>query len=197
MLTGTRSGYFRRILSPSARRFSNGHSSLYWNFIFTASLFFRSVAKKYFVFIYVVCLDIPWCDAHFIDFFVLAFFPICKRNLFFIENVIITNYYEINNLTILYFAIGFLFIFCYTKCVAWCLLFVRRSSTCVMLLCTANNLFCSNFSCLYVVVFFCSSSFIRHSAVVCTVFRAIVEYLGTKYSKLRSNSKLCGIANEH
>lgn len=33
-LTGTRSGYFLLILSPSARRFSNGHSSLYWNFIF-------------------------------------------------------------------------------------------------------------------------------------------------------------------
>lgn len=35
ILTGTRSGYFRLILSPSARRFSNGHSSLYWNFMFT------------------------------------------------------------------------------------------------------------------------------------------------------------------
>lgn len=41
VLTGTRSGYFRRILSPSARRFSNGHSSLYWNFMFTG-LFFLS-----------------------------------------------------------------------------------------------------------------------------------------------------------
>lgn len=45
VLTGTRSGYFRRILSPSARRFSNGHSSLYWNFIFTwfACFFFPAV----------------------------------------------------------------------------------------------------------------------------------------------------------
>lgn len=33
VLTGTRSGYFRRIFSPSAFLFSNGCSSLYWNFI--------------------------------------------------------------------------------------------------------------------------------------------------------------------
>ena len=32
-LTGTRSGYFLRIFSPSARRFSNGCSSLYCHFI--------------------------------------------------------------------------------------------------------------------------------------------------------------------
>lgn len=33
VLTGTRSGYFFRIFSPSERRFSNGCSSLYTNFI--------------------------------------------------------------------------------------------------------------------------------------------------------------------
>lgn len=33
MLTGTRSGYFLRIFSPSARRFSKGCSSLYCHFI--------------------------------------------------------------------------------------------------------------------------------------------------------------------
>lgn len=33
ILTGTRSGYFRRIFSPSAFLFSKGCSSLYWNFI--------------------------------------------------------------------------------------------------------------------------------------------------------------------
>lgn len=40
-LTGTRSGYFRRILSPSARRFSNGCSSLYWNFILVLLFFLQ------------------------------------------------------------------------------------------------------------------------------------------------------------
>lgn len=35
-LTGTLSGYFRRIFSPSAFLFSNECSSLYWNFILSA-----------------------------------------------------------------------------------------------------------------------------------------------------------------
>jgi hypothetical protein len=46
VLTGTRSGYFRRILSPSAFLFSNACSILYWNFIFTAK--FKETSTHYY-----------------------------------------------------------------------------------------------------------------------------------------------------